>query len=249
MERIAFGGISGKTGRTVAGNLSENNHIDIVAGIGENSVGTDIGELLHNKKNYKYIYKNFQEVIDNQEVDLFIDFSTCEAAPKNIELALINKISTIVGTTGIDEKEIERLSSIAKENNVFLLWSSNFSLGIASLSNALNALSKIFDKDNIGIIEVHHSDKADMPSGTALYLKDKIGLTSNQNISSLRIPLKISRHTIFASGVGENLFIEHTVVDSQAFTVGILFVINNYREFTGVYLDLASFLKVLEKKV
>lgn len=249
MERIAFGGISGKTGKKVAKGLSEYKYIDIVAGIGESSVGTDIGELLHNKKNYKYIYKNLQEVIENKEIDIFIDFSTCEAAPKNIELALNNKISTIVGTTGIDSKEIERLVNIAKENNVFFLYSSNFSLGIASLSNALNEISNIFEKENIGITEVHHSDKVDKPSGTALYLKEKVGLTNNDNINSLRVPLKISKHTVHASSADESLSIEHTVFDSKAFTAGILYVINNHRDYTGVYLDLASFLRFVEIKL
>lgn len=248
MERIVFGGISGKTGKKVARSLSENKNIDIVAGIGGSSVGTDIGDLLHNKKNYKYIYKNLQEVIENKEIDIFIDFSTCEAAPKNIELALNNKISTIVGTTGINPKEIERLANIAKDKNVFFLHSSNFSLGIASLTNALYELSSIFEKENINIMEIHHSDKVDKPSGTALYLKEKVGITNDENIISLRVPLKISKHTVHASSTDESLCIEHTVFNSKAFTAGILYAINGHRDAKGVYLDLASFLRFVESK-
>lgn len=247
MIKLIFGGISGKTGKMVAEKLSQNESVEIVAGIGRKTVGVDIGDLIHNKNNGKYIHRSLQDCIDCENADLFIDFSTREAAPSNIECALKNRISTIVGTTGIEQQEIERLSAIAEENNVFILFSSNFSLSMAWLSNSLSALSKIYDKENIGIIEVHHSDKEDKPSGTALYLKDKIGINTNENINSLRIPMKISKHSIFATGLGDNILIEHTVFNSITFVEGLLFVINNYQNSTGVYTDLASFLSDIEK--
>ena len=97
------------------------------------------------------------------QVDVWIDFTSPDALSDVLKMAAKNKTAVVCGTTGFSSKEKALLQKYSKQ--IPLLWSSNMSLGVAVLNEALKALSAISHFD-FQVEEIHHNRKKDKPSGT-----------------------------------------------------------------------------------
>lgn len=142
----------GKMGKTIEKILIERGH-QVVA------------KLTHTPK--------IEDIID---VDVAIEFSNPEVAFDNLKILLENKIPTICGTTGWLDK-LDQIKEINQENSSAFLYGSNFSLGVNlffELNRHLAKLMKTYPEYKIEIEEIHHVQKLDKPSGTAISLADHI---------------------------------------------------------------------------
>ena len=112
--------------------------------------------------------KIINEIFDRS--DVVIDFSSPLAIKKNIDIAISNRTALVIGTTGLNEKNIKQLKNASKK--IPILVSSNMSLGVNLLFNLVEKTSSILnDADyDIEIAETHHKHKKDAPSGTAISL-------------------------------------------------------------------------------
>jgi len=168
--------------------------------------------------------------------DVAIDFSTPDSAVSNISACLKNQVPVISGTTGWLEHFDEMKSLCAKSNGAFI-YASNYSLGVNiffELNNQLAKMMSNLEQYKVSIEEIHHKQKLDEPSGTAITLAEgiieqtkntqwELDKTSQDNsipISAIRSPEVPGTHSITYDSSVDQIEIKHTAHNRQGFALG-----------------------------
>lgn len=163
---------------------------------------------------------------DNLLDSAIIDFSSAKALDNVLSYSSDNKLPIIIGTTGFSSEQIDKIRSHATKIPVFL--SSNFSIGMNVLFEAVGLASKLMKCHDISIFEVHHRQKQDKPSGSALTLKEKIleNIDSqcelNLEVNSFRGGGVRGEHTVMFCGQDEILKLTHEALDRKVFAAGAI---------------------------
>ena len=160
MLKIILSGACGKMGRVIAEAVKNDSNCEIIAG-----VDISCGDGLDFP-----VYQNFSAL---PKADVIIDFSHPSVLDNLLNFAISNNIPTVVATTGFNDSEIEKIKAAA--NQIPLFFTFNMSLGVNLLvSLAKKATEVLGDSFDIEIIEKHHNQKIDAPSGTAIMLANAI---------------------------------------------------------------------------
>lgn len=229
MIRILLNGCNGNMGQAIARTCALNEDLYIVAGLDTSK--RDTAQFP--------VYTSPWDV--KEEVDLIIDFSHPNALKSILEYAVEKSIPVVIATTGFNE-EHKKLIMEASES-IPVLLSANMSLGINLLlelvKRATKALNGAFD---IEIIEKHHNQKIDAPSGTALAIADAVNSaldnkmkfvydrhSSRQKrtrdeigIHSIRGGTIAGEHSIIFAGNDEIIELKHTAISRDLFAAGAL---------------------------
>ena len=248
--RILLCGANGKMGKVVCECANDFENTSVVAGVdpyGEND-------------NFP-IYRSFNEV--NAEADVIIDFSHPAMLSSMLKFATENKIPAVVATTGLDEKGLQEIRDASKEIPVF--FTANMSLGVNLISELAKKAAAVLSPDfDIEIVEMHHNQKIDAPSGTALLLADEISsvlenepvyefdrhskrMKRSKNeigISSVRGGTIVGEHEIIFAGTDEVIKISHSAYSKKLFANG---AINAAKFIVNVKSGLYSMKDVLEE--
>lgn len=165
MAGILLSGCNGKMGRAVTLSVAETDGCDIAAGI-------DVFD------EERYGYPVFaspalitEDIID--KTDVIIDFSNPSALAGLLEFAVANSIPAVISTTGLNDAQINLIKNASTKIPVF--FSANMSLGVNLVCELAKKAAKVLgDAFDIEIVEMHHNQKIDAPSGTALMIADSI---------------------------------------------------------------------------
>ena len=157
-----------------------------------------------------------------------IDFSEPNASLNCLRFCAENSIRFVSGTTGFNEEHHREIIDLSKRTPIFL--SSNFSRGVAMVSTLLEYISSKLDNETqISLEEIHHKDKLDAPSGTAIDLRNTVTKILNKHsikkdvsISSKRIGQHVGFHRATFSFQGEAISIAHEAKDRSVFSLGAL---------------------------
>ena len=170
--------------------------------------------------------------------DVVIDFSNHAATAQVLEYCRARRLPVVIATTGQSEEELAQIEAAAKEIPIFL--SANMSIGVALLANLAKRAASVFPEADIEIIERHHNQKLDVPSGTALLLARRIqearpratllvGRHENGKrtrdeigIHSLRYGGEVGAHEIVIAAAGETITLKHEAEDRSLFANGAL---------------------------
>ncbi len=227
MTKIILNGCNGKMGQVITRLVSEDKDCEIVAGF-------DINDFLPNP--YP-VFTNMDEF--KGEADVIVDFSHPSVLEKLLEFAKVRNIAVIICTTGLSAQQKEHLKEISKDIPVF--FSANMSLGI----NLLTALAKkaavlLEGNFDIEIVERHHNQKIDAPSGTALAIADAISdvlsepseyvydrhsvrrkrRKSEIGLHAVRGGTIVGDHEIIFAGNDEVIELKHSAASKEVFAVG-----------------------------
>lgn len=162
MVKVIMHGCNGKMGQTISSLIAADEEIEIVAGVD----AVDSG---------KNVYPVFQSISEcTVEADAVIDFSVAAAVDALLDYCAEKKLPCVLCTTGLSEAQLEKVKATAEKTAV--LKSANMSLGINMLLKLLKEAAQILSPAgfDIEIVEKHHNQKLDAPSGTALALADSI---------------------------------------------------------------------------
>ena len=151
MIKVAVCGALGKMGSEVCRAVEEQEGMELVAKIDVASSGT---------------YHTIEEANRVHDIDVLVDFTQPQVIFENAKFCLNNGIKTVIGTTGLKDDEIEYLRELSRNKNTGCLIAPNFSTGAVLMMMFSKLASKYFD--NAEIIELHHNQKKDAPSGTAV---------------------------------------------------------------------------------
>ena len=248
MISIAITGACGRMAGQVLRRSVENDNITVVAAVDMNHVGEDIGEVLGIGKIDVAVSDDLSSVIDEAKPDLLVDFTNPEAAVKNAKAAAEKKVSFIVGTTGLKDKQMAEIKEAAYKNNVAGMYASNFSVGMNVLFKLAKDTAKTLAGYDIEIIEAHHNKKKDSPSGTAITLaelmeeslrrdlrKDAVygreGMVGERKageigIHAIRAGDIAGEHTVLFGSTGERLELKYMAHSRDAFAMGCVRAIN-----------------------
>ena len=217
--KIIINGANGKMGHIIAEMAGEENiaaRVDVAGG--ENC------------------YKSLDGF--NGAADCVIDFSNHKAVDNLLNYCIQKNLPVLIASTGHTDEEIQKINDAAKKIPVF--FSPNMSIGVALVADLAERVTKIFGDCNIELIETHHNQKLDVPSGTALMLAQRIkdskpdlffnvgrhenGKRANNEIGihSLRYGSEVGTHEIIFSNGLETITIKHEAKNRALFAKGAL---------------------------
>jgi 4-hydroxy-tetrahydrodipicolinate reductase len=225
MLKVAISGSTGRMGKSLIKAIGQNEDFELVGGVAgqENkNIGKDLGEIAEVEKIGVPLSSN---LYDLSEIRVLIDFSEAKFSLKAVEYSKNLHIPLVLGTTGYDDEDF----NIIRKASQFipLLQASNTSLGIAFLKKIIDLTSDSFSYfDNLEILETHHQDKKDSPSGTALdlanFLSERIKGKDSIPIESQRTGDTAGEHKIILSKEAERIELTHKALDRSIYAKGAL---------------------------
>lgn len=227
MIKIIMNGCNGKMGQVITNLVKNTPDCEIVCGI---DINTDI-------KNDYPVYKSIDEF--KGKADVLIDFSHPSTLTATLNYAKMTKTPSIIATTGISAEQKEEIVKTSKDVAIF--YSANMSLGVNLIIELVKKATEVLeDNFDIEIIEKHHNQKIDAPSGTALAIADAISETKkgeseyvydrhsvrkkrSENeigIHSLRGGTIVGEHSVIFAGKDEVIELKHQATSKGIFAVG-----------------------------
>ena len=227
MVRIILGGCSGRMGHVVRGIVDENEDMQVVAGI----------DIVQGDADFP-VFSDATEC--NIPADVIIDFSSPKALNGVLALAEEKQLAAVLCATGYSPEQIEQINAASQK--IAILRSANMSLGINTMAKLIAEAAKILGNNgfDIEIVERHHNQKLDAPSGTALLLADAMKPMLNEEyeyvydrsgrrmkrpkaeigISAVRGGTIVGDHEVIFAGLDEVIEIKHTAYSKAVFAKG-----------------------------
>ncbi len=203
-------------------NGSKKTNIGIFGSSGK--MGQEIIEEMKSFSNlnlfYDYSRTNRNNLEELCKSDVIIDFSLPDGTMELIKEAKKHKTKILCGTTGFSKEQFEEIKLSAK--SIPILYSANMSIGINLIKNLVEFFNKNLPSDfSVDIIDMHHKNKKDKPSGTSLMLKESIE-SRDSNIVSIRAGKIFGTHEIYFNGDDEQIMIRHQASSRKIFAQGAL---------------------------
>lgn len=209
-----------------------------IALLGYGKMGKVIEKIALERGHEIVLKKDSQDSFDGlNNADVAIDFSIPDAAVQNITACLENNTPIVSGTTGWLH-DYHKMVNLCKEKNGAFIYGSNFSLGVNLFFELNDYLAKMmakFSQYNVSMEEIHHTQKLDKPSGTAISLANAIINHTSKNIWSIENPtpddvfIDVKRidavpgtHSIFYQSVVDTIEIKHIAHNRDGFALGAL---------------------------
>lgn len=228
MVRMIMHGCNGKMGQVISGICQEDSEVEIVAGV----------DPYDGIKNPYPVFSSIEEC--KVEADVVVDFAAAQAVDNLLDYCVMQQLPVVLCTTGLSELQMEKVEEASKK--IPVLKSANMSLGVNVLMELLQEAAKIlapagFDME---IVEKHHNQKVDAPSGTALALADSINEALGNTyqykydrtqerkkrgkeeigIQAVRGGSIVGDHEVIFAGLDEVIEIKHTAYSKGIFGKG-----------------------------
>lgn len=264
MIRVIVCGALGKMGREVLKAVHNDEHLTVVGAVDINAKFDDIGEIIGIGKTGIKIGNDLQTVIDETKPQIMVDFTNPKVVMNNIRTAINNGVCPVIGTTGLTDNNISEVKKLCKEKNVNGIISPNFSIGAILMMKLAQEAVKYFP--NAEIIELHHDQKLDAPSGTAIrtaqllsaarggFLQqghpdetEKLSGARGGNydgirIHSVRLPGYVAHQEIIFGGHGQTLTIRHDSISRESFMPGVVLACKKVLTLNGLVVGLENIL-------
>ena len=263
---VLVSGALGRMGSEVVNSVLNSSDCELVAAIDTNKEnnGKNISQLLNLKKSEVFVSNDLEGSLCSISQDyrnekikpVLVDFTHPDSVYENTRSAIAYGISPVVGTTGLTPSQINDLAIFAQKANIGCAIIPNFSVGMVLLQQAASVAAKFYD--NIELIEMHHNQKADSPSGTCIKTAEMIeeypkkynqnlvketeslkgvrgGVRdSGLNIHSIRLPGLLAHQVVIMGSPGETYTIKHDTIDRKAYMPGVLQAIRKIGKFDSL---------------
>ena len=228
MINVAVCGSNGKMGQEVVKAVNNAEDMTLVAQI----------DVLNGQ------FSTIKDAKNSVKIDVLIDFTQPASIYENALYCLNNNIKIVIGTTGLSDSQIDELRKLSEEKNVACIIAPNFSTGAVLLMKFAQMASKYFD--NAEIIELHHNQKKDAPSGTAVKTAQMMAeindnfttgncpeketfegarggvAYNNIHIHSVRMPGYIASQEVLFGANGQIMTIRHDSMNRECYMAGVL---------------------------
>ena len=245
--KVGVLGARGRMGQEVCRAIKATNDLELVAEI-------DLNDSI--------------EILKSSKAEVIVDFTTPEVVMENLKFAIENGIHAVVGTTGFDGPRLETLKKLLTANpKVGVLIAPNFGLGAVLMMQFAKSAAKYFESAEI--IELHHPEKVDAPSGTATRTAELINEARREAnlgkmpdktakslegargakigevpIHSVRLRGLVAHQEVLFGDKGELLTIRHDSLDRSGFMPGVLVGIREVAKNPGLTVGLEHYLKL-----
>lgn len=202
------------------------------------------------------VNSNLEEALSTSGADVMVDFTRPQAVAENVKKALRAGVRPVVGTTGMSREQLQEISALADELRLGCVIAPNFAIGALLMIKFAVEAAKYFP--NVEIIEKHHDQKLDAPSGTAIKTAEAIleqrgdfqqgpfleeeklagvrggKMDGGLRIHSVRLPGLVAHQEVIFGGVGQTLTISHDSISRESFMPGVLLAIRAVMRLEGV---------------
>lgn len=248
MTRVIMNGCNGKMGQCITGICKDDPEVEIVAGI----------DIYDGIKNDYPVFKDISSCY--VDADVIIDFSSAKAVDTLLDYCAVKKVPVVLCTTGLTEEQLAKVEETGKK--VAVLKSANMSLGINTLMELLKKAALVFAPAgfDMEIVEKHHNQKVDAPSGTALALADSMNEVLDGayeykydrsqervkrgkyeiGISAVRGGNIVGEHEVIFAGQDEVIEFKHTAYSKAVFAKGAVEAAKFLNGKAAGYYDMAD---------
>jgi 4-hydroxy-tetrahydrodipicolinate reductase len=241
--KIVVTGASGRMGRTLIREITQGAGIELCGALemeGHPNLGMDSGTLSGMQPNGIHLTADPLTLLAHAQA--VVDFTTPMVSTMIAELAAQARIVHVIGTTGFDDKQEARIKAAAR--HAVIVKSGNMSMGVNLLAALVERAAKSLPDYDIEVLEMHHRNKVDAPSGTALLLgeaaakgrevalnkhavRSRDGHTGARNdgdigFATLRGGTVVGEHSVILAGIGERITLSHSAEDRTIFAHGAL---------------------------
>ena len=188
---------------------------------------------------------DLEKIIIETQPEVIIDFTLAHAAMPAVRTAVKHKVNLVIGTTGFKPEEVAEMKQLAEIHKVGIILASNYALGAVLMMYFAKLAAKYMDYAEI--IELHHNQKADAPSGTALATASAMAAyrgrpfsqavddgrnfpsrgekTAGVTIHSVRLPGLMAHQEVLFGGLGQTLTIRHDTIGRECYVPGVLLAV------------------------
>jgi 4-hydroxy-tetrahydrodipicolinate reductase len=263
---ILVHGALGRMGREVVAAISRDPELELVGAVDIKATQDQLTLPDGSKK--VPLSTELNSLIEAKNPKVLLDFTIAEAAISAARLALKHGVNVVIGTSGLSEDNLKEIAQLSEANKVGAVVAPNFTIGAAVLLNAAKAAAKFFDY--VDIIEMHHHEKVDAPSGTALatakamlqsrgkpflYSKTKKETLSGTRggeidgvaIHSVRLPGFVASQEVVFGGQGQTLSFRHDTIGRECYMPGIIMAVKEVVHRKGLIYGLDTLLNLRER--
>ena len=205
------------------------------------------------------------DALVTNEAQVVVDFTTPDSVMANLEFLISHNIHAVIGTTGFDETRIAKIKSLLQNSTSGVLIAPNFAIGAVLMMEFAAKAARYFESAEI--IELHHPNKVDAPSGTAARTAELMSLARTEAqlapapdatttslegargatvgsipVHSVRLRGLIAHQEVLLGGIGETLTIRHDSLDRVGFMPGVLLGIRKVALHPGLTFGLENFM-------
>ncbi|MBR5259531.1 MAG: 4-hydroxy-tetrahydrodipicolinate reductase [Eggerthellaceae bacterium] len=253
MIRVAVIGCAGRMGSTVVSAVSAAEDMQLVCGVDPYGAQADFP-----------VYSTLAEALENEQFDVMVDFTMPSVVADNIRTALPAGVNCVVGTTGMSTETLEELAALAPEGTC-LFYAPNFTTGAVLMMQFAEAAAPYFPEAEV--IEFHHCNKKDAPSGTAVRTAQMIAaardftssapgseteiegaegargaLIDGVPVHSVRSMGYVATQEVIFGSMGQTLTIRHDSWDRTSYMPGVLLGIRKAPDCSGLIVGLENFM-------
>lgn len=259
MIRVCVVGAAGKMGREVVRAVAQEEDLELVGACDVCEVGKDAGVLAGIAPLGIPIEEDLKGVLERTLPQVVCDFTHAEALRKNFPLFVEYRVAMVIGTTGLNRDEIEAMRREVERKNLGCVIAPNFALGAVLMMHFARIAARFFP--TVEVIEYHHPQKKDAPSGTALKTIENMGLENTSlpggqelvpgcrgglyqgvRVHSVRLPGFVAHQEVIFGGEGQILTIRHDSLGRSSFMPGVLMALRKVCAEPKFYYGLESVL-------
>ena len=243
MVKVMVCGAYGKMGREVLKAVHNDTELSLVGAVDLMSEGADAGDLIGVGKLGITVENNLEVAISKTNPDVVVEFTNPAVVMQNIRIAMKNGVSPVVGTTGLSEADLAEIKSMCNDK-VKAFIAPNFAIGAVLMMKLSQQVAKHLP--HVEIIELHHDQKLDAPSGTAMLTAQKLakargdyvaqgrddeteklahvqgGNYEGMHIHSVRLPGFVASQEIIFGSMGERLVIRNDSINRDCYMPGVM---------------------------
>jgi 4-hydroxy-tetrahydrodipicolinate reductase len=246
--KIVVAGPRGKMGSETLHMISREPQFNLVGAVDTKNEGLEVRDLDGLPNLAAPIYTDLEHCLSNTKPDVLIDFTHPEAGRKHMTLAIDYNVRPVVGTSGFTEQDVRAFQNQAEEKKLGAIIAPNFAIGAVLMMKWSQMAARYFP--DVEIIEQHHNQKRDAPSGTAIKTAEMIRQTRRAKkqghpeeteiipgargaemdgfrIHSVRLPGLIAHQQVIFGGEGELLTIRHDSMNRLSFMNGVKFAVES----------------------
>lgn len=249
--KVVVNGALGKMGQIVTATLAKEPGIAVVGGV---DVRGGTGKITLDAARTAPLAASLEEILTGTRPDVLVDFTIPAAVMGSVRTTVKHGVNLVIGTTGLKPDNLAEIKELAEANHICAFVAPNFALGAVLMMAMAKLGAKFFETAEI--IELHHDQKLDAPSGTALATAKMMAearskpfnrpkqLDPNQpsrglvaegiNVHSVRLPGFVAHQEIIFGGVGQTLTIRHDSTGRDSFLPGIILAIKEVGQHPGL---------------
>jgi 4-hydroxy-tetrahydrodipicolinate reductase len=254
-------GAGGRMGSTVCQAVADDPDVELVAAIDPHHAGLDLRQVTGVDLPFQVLAD--PDALSHDDIDVVVDFTQLAAARHNLDWLASHDVHAVVGTSGFTDDDLNGLRASFTSSNCVIV--PNFAIGAVLMMRFAEMAAPFFESAEI--IELHHDQKIDAPSGTSLHTAERMAAASDTwaddptetevvsgarggrtpggiPIHSVRLRGMVAHQEVLLGTTGQSLTIRHDSYDRSSFMPGVLIAVKRVADHPGVTVGLESLLGI-----